>query len=130
MQRYRRLWTLGLTLATTTIASLFVGHHLSAQTPPLSSGPLVGDTGTAEASPRLFAGPKGETLRLSYRSALSGASGVVVATPSTGSEWKTLVEIMPPEKDIVAGNADLAVGPDGQLTVAYQWWRRMPTSSK
>src|SRR5882672_4253017 len=130
MQRYRRLWTLGLISATATIASLPVGNHLSAQAPPLSSGPMSVDTGTVEASPRLLAGPKGETLRLSYRSAPSGATGIVVATPSTGNEWKTLVEIIPSEKDVSAGNADIALGPDGQLTVAYQWWRRMPTSSK
>ena len=130
MQRYRRLWTLGLISATATIASLLVGNHLSAQTPPLSSGSMSVDTGTVEASPRLLAGPKGETLRLSYRSAPSGVTGIVVATPSTGNEWKTLVEIMPSEKDVSAGNADIALGPDGQLTVAYQWWRRMPTSSK
>jgi hypothetical protein len=40
------------------------------------------------------------------------------------------VEIIPEEKDVTAGNADLAVGPAGQLAVVYQWWRKLPTSSK
>jgi hypothetical protein len=40
------------------------------------------------------------------------------------------LEIIPQEKDVSAGSADLALGPAGQLAVAYQWWRRMPTSSK
>ena len=129
MQRYRRPWTIGLALTTGTLASLLVGSHLAAQTPPLSSGPIPDDSGPYEASPRLFAGPKGETLRLWYRGLPPGRGGIVLATPSP-REWQTLVEIMPEEKDVTAGIADLAVGPAGQLTVAYQWWRRMPTSSK
>jgi Neuraminidase (sialidase) len=55
--------------------------------------------------------------------------GTVLAT-SSAREWQTLVEIMPQDKDVTAGNADLAVGPAGQLTVAYQWWRRMPSSKQ
>src|SRR5207253_468069 len=78
--------------------------------------------------PRFFAGPKGETLRLWYRSQ-PPTGGIVLATQSP-REWQTLLEIIPQEKDVSAGNADLAVGPAGQLAVAYQWWRRMPTSSK
>jgi hypothetical protein len=120
---------IGLALTAGTLAVLFVGSQLTAQTPPLSSGPLPSDSGTYEASPRLFAGPKGETLRLWYRGVPPGTGGIVLATPSA-REWQTLVEIIPQEKDVTAGTADLAVGPAGQLTVAYQWWRRMPTSSK
>jgi hypothetical protein len=130
MERYRRLWTLGLVVTTAVLASLFAGRLLSAQTPPLGSGPISSEPELTEASPRLFAGPKGEPVRLSYRREPSGATGIVVATSAAGGEWKPLVEIIPRQKDVTAGSADLTVGPDGQLTVAYQWWRHMPTSSK
>ena len=130
MEVPRRRWTLGLIVTTATIASLFAGRQLSGQTPPLSSGPMSGEVETVETTPRLFSGPKGETLRLSYRRDPSGAAGIVVATSLAGGDWKTLVEIIPQEKDVTAGSADLALGPEGQLTVAYQWWRHMPTSGK
>lgn len=129
MRRYRRPRTIGLALTTGTLGFLLVGSHLWAQTAPLSSGPLTTTPGTYEASPRLFAGPKGEPVRLSYRVAAAGTGGIVVAMP-VDRDWKTLVEINPGEKDVTAGNADFALGPAGELTVAYQWWRRMPTSSK
>ena len=129
MRRHRRPWTIGLALTTGTLGFLLVGSHLWAQTAPLSSGPLSTTPSVHEAAPRLFAGPKGEALRLSYRGVGSGTGGIVIATP-VERDWKTLVEIIPQEKDVTAGNADLALGPDGQITVAYQWWRRMPTSSK
>jgi len=125
----RRSLTLGLPLITGALAVLFVGGHLSAQTAPLSSGPISGEAPVYEAGPKLFAGPKGETLRLWYRSTSPGSGGTLLATPSP-SGWQTLVEIMPPDKDVTAGIPDLAVGPAGQVAVAYQWWRKMPTSSK
>ena len=132
MRQSRRPWTIGLPLTTGALALLFAGHQLSAQTPqppPLSSGPISADASLYEATPKLFAGPKGETLRLWYRSTIPGMGGTLVATPSSNG-WQTLVDIAPPDKDVTAGNADLAVGPAGQLAVAYQWWRKMPTSSK
>ena len=128
MQFHRRPWTIGSALTTGALAFLVAGSQLSAQTPPLSSGPFPTDSGPQEVSPRFFVGPKGETLRLWYRSQ-PPTGGIVLATQSP-REWQTLLEIIPQEKDVSAGNADLAVGPAGQLAVAYQWWRRMPTSSK
>src|SRR5262249_9779812 len=129
MRRYRRPWTIGLALTTGTLGLLLVGSRLWAQTAPLSSGPSPATTGTFEATPRLYAGPKGEVLRLSYRVMATGTGGIVGSTPASKG-WKTRVEISPQDKDVTAGNADLGVGPDGQMTVAYQWWRKMPTSSK
>jgi len=129
MQLHRRPWTIGSALTTGALAFLVAGSQLSAQTPPLSSGPIPSDSGPYEALPRLFAGPKGETLRLWYRGQPPGLGGIVLATQSP-REWQTLLEIIPQEKDVSAGSADLALGPAGQLAVAYQWWRRMPTSSK
>lgn len=128
MQGDRRPWTLGVAVTTGALAVLFIGNPLSAQA-PLSSGPSPSAPTPHEASPRLFAGPTGDTLRLWYRGLPPGFGGIVLATP-TAREWRTLVEIIPQEKDVTAGSADLAVGPAGQLTLAYQWWRRMPTSSK
>jgi hypothetical protein len=125
----RRLWTIGLPLTTGMLTLAFAGGHLSAQAPPLSSGPMTVEPTVYEASPKLFAGPKGETLRLWYRSPSPGTGGTIVATPSP-SGWQSLVEIMPQDKDVTAGVPDLAVGPAGQLAVAYQWWRKLPTSSK
>src|SRR5438128_8733150 len=65
MRWYWRPWTIGLPLTTGLITLVFVASHLSAQAPPLSSGVTPGDVTVYEASPKLFAGPKGETLRLS-----------------------------------------------------------------
>jgi hypothetical protein len=129
MRWYRRPWTIGLPLTIGLLTVVFVSGHISAQAPPLSSGVTPGDATLYEASPKLFAGPKGETLRLSYRSTSPGTGGTILATPSA-SGWQPLVEIMPEDKDVTAGIPDLAVGPAGQLTVAYQWWRKLPTSSK
>jgi hypothetical protein len=112
-----------------------VGGHPSAQAPPLGGGPALSGGQTAaeatlyEAAPKLMVGPKGEILRLWYRSLVPGEGGTILATPSAGG-WRTLVEIMPNEKDVTAGVPDLAVGPGGRIAVAYQWWRKMPTSSK
>jgi hypothetical protein len=131
MQLCRRPVTIGLPVTTGALALLCVGSQpLSAQTPaPLAPPPSPAQATLYESTPRLFTGAKGETLRLWYRSLLPGSGGTVVATPS-GSGWQTVVDIPPPDKDVTCGNADLALGPAGQLAVAYQWWRKMPTSSK
>ncbi len=129
MQSHRRPRTIGLALTTGALAVLVLGSRPFAQTAPLTSAPLAADAKPMEASPRLLTGPKGETLRLWYRGVPPGMGGIVLAR-SAPSEWQTLVEIIPPEKDVTAGSADVAIGPAGQLAVAYQWWRRMPTSSK
>jgi BNR repeat protein len=129
MQLRRRPWTIGLPLTTGALALLCVGSQLSAQTPPLGGGVNPAEANLYESTPKLYAGPKGETLRVWYRSTVPGSGSTVVATPSP-SGWQTLVDILPPDKDVTCGNADLALGPEGQLAVAYQWWRKMPTSSK
>ena len=128
MQPRRRPRTI-LPLTTGALALLCVGGQPSAQTPPLSGGVNPAEVNLYESTPKLFAGPTGETLRLWYRSTVPGSGGTVLATPSP-SGWRTLVDISPPDKDVTCGNADLALGPAGQLAVAYQWWRKMPTSSK
>jgi hypothetical protein len=120
----------GLVLMTGTLAFLLVNSHLSAQTAPLSSGPLPTEPGVYEATPRLFAGPKGETLRLWYRGVPPGMGGILLGVASPNDAWQTLVEVIPQEKETTAGSADLAVGLSGELAVAYQWWRRAPSSKQ
>ena len=128
MQACRRPWTIGVALTVGT-AALFSGSHLSAQT-PLKGGASPDDAAPYyAASPALFIGPKGETLRLWYQSATAGLGGTVLATPSPDG-WRTLVEIVPNETNVTAGVADLALGPAGQLAIAYQWWRRTPSSKQ
>jgi hypothetical protein len=124
-------WVSSLALLMTgTLALLLVSGHLSAQTAPLSGGTTLSDTGPYEAQPKLFAGPKGEALRLWYRGLPPGTGGVLLGVAAPNDAWKTLVEIIPQEKDTTAGTADLAVGPAGELTIAYQWWRRVPSSKQ
>jgi hypothetical protein len=129
MRLHRRPRTIGPALTIGTLGFLLVGSHLWAQTAPLSSMPPAALSGQYEAAPRLFAGPRGDALRLWYRGLPPSTGGIVLAAASA-DQWQTLVEIIPPQKDVTAGSADLAVGPAGQLTIAYQWWQRMPTSSK
>jgi hypothetical protein len=130
MRWCRRLWMSGLALMTGTLAFLFISSHLSAQTAPLSSGPFPTEPGVYEAAPRLFAGPKGEALRLWYRGIPPGMGGILLGVASPNDAWQTLVEIVPKEKDTTAGTADVAVGSSGELAVAYQWWRRVPSSKQ
>lgn len=123
-----RPWTIGLPLMAGLLTFVAVDGRLSAQAPPLE-----GSKGTAstlyEAGPKLFAGPNGETLRMWYHSTVPGTGGTILAK-AVGDGWQPLVEIMPPEKDVTCGVPDLAIGPNGQMAVAYQWWRKLPTSSK
>jgi hypothetical protein len=131
MRWCRRPWMSGLALLMTgTLALLLISSHLSAQTAPLSGGSTPSDVSTYEAQPRLFAGPKGEALRLWYRGIPPGTGGVLLGAASPNDAWQTLVEIVPQEKDVTAGTADLAIGSAGELTVAYQWWRRVPSSKQ
>lgn len=135
MRCWRRPWLSGLALMTGTLALPLIGGHLSAQTAPLSGGALSPgatptDLSTYEAQPRLYTGPKGETLRLWYRGLPPGIGGVLLGVAAPSDAWKTLVEIIPKEKDTTAGTPDFAVGPAGELTVAYQWWRRVPSSKQ
>jgi len=131
MRWCRRPWVSGLALMTVTLAVLFISGHLSAQTAPLSGGSSPTDVSPLyEASPKLFAGPKGEALRLWYRGIPPGMGGVLLGLASPNDAWQTLVEIVPQEKETTAGSADFAVGPAGELTVAYQWWRRIPSSKQ
>jgi hypothetical protein len=131
MRWCRRPWVSSLALLMTgTLAVLLVNGHLSAQTAPLSGGSTPSDFGQYEAQPRLLAGPKGEALRLWYRGLPPGSGGVLLGAAAPNDAWKTLVEIIPQEKDTTAGSADLAVGPAGDLAVAYQWWRRAPSSKQ
>ena len=130
MRWCRRPWVSGLVLMTGMLTVLLISRHLSAQMAPLSGGSSPTDFSTYEASPRLFAGPKGEALRLWYRGLPPGMGGVLLGVASPNDAWRTLVEIIPQEKDVTAGSADFAVGPAGELTVAYQWWRRVPSSKQ
>jgi hypothetical protein len=126
--RWWRPWMIGLPLMTGALIFDVVDSHLSAQAPPLEGSKVSGST-LYEAMPKLFAGPNGETLRMWYRSTTPGTGGTILAA-ATASGWQSLVEIMPTEKDTTAGIPDLAIGPSGQMVVAYQWWRKLPTSSK
>src|ERR1700694_1806858 len=90
----RRPWTIGLPLTTGLLTLTLIGGHPSAQAPPLSSGPIAREATLYEAAPKLFAGPKGETLRLWYRSPSPGTGGTIPATASAAG-WLPLVEIMP-----------------------------------
>ena len=130
MRGWRRPWLSGLALTAGTLGLSFLGSHLSAQTAPLSGGLTTGDFGLYEAQPKLFAGPKGETLRMWYRGIPPGLGGVLLGVAAPSDSWESLVEIMPQEKETTAGAADLAIGPAGQLAVAYQWWRRAPSSKQ
>lgn len=77
---------------------------------------------TSEATPALFHGAKGEVLRVWTR--FKGKLGSLVVAAPTSDSWRTLVEITPDTEDGIAGKPDVAVGPGGELRLAYQWWRR------
>ena len=136
----RRSWLCALVLTTSALALLLIGGHPSAQpTPPTPAAPSAtapfslglspADTDPFEMTPRLFSGPQGETLRLWQRLVPPDKGRVLLAAESEG-EWKPLLEIAPQEENTTVGMGDLSVGPAGQLAVAYQWWRRLPSSAK
>ena len=120
-------------------ALLLAGGHLAAQTPlspqaPPSEGPGFpgGATADDEVLPGLFPGPKGEVLRLWQREGdrRTGGGAVLLASAKPQDAWEKLVEIRPSEKGMSARNADLAVGPSGELAMVYRWWRDQPRSKQ
>jgi hypothetical protein len=120
-------------------ALLLAGGHLAAQTPPSPQAPLSGAEGLLggalpddEVFPRLFPGPKGEVLRLWQREGdrRTGGGAVLLALAKPQDAWEKLVEIRPSEKGVSARDADLAVGPSGDLAVVYRWWRDQPRSKQ
>ena len=120
-------------------ALLLAGGHLAAQTPlspqaPPSEGPGFpgGATADDEVLPGLFPGPKGEVLRLWQREGdrRTGGGAVLLASAKPQDAWEKLVEIRPSEKGVSARNADLAVGPSGELAMVYRWWRDQPRSKQ
>jgi BNR repeat-like domain len=127
MRRWRP-WTIGLPLMAGVLTLVAVDSRLSAQAPPLE-GSKVGDSTLYESSPKLVMGPKGESLRMWYRSTTPGTGGTILAA-ATASGWQPILTIMPEQKDVTAGVADLAIGAGGHMAVAYQWWQKLPTSSK
>ena len=132
MRLRRRSWLSAVVLTTTAFGLLLIGNHLAAQppiqapptkVPPLGPGLPPVEADVLELTPRLLAGPHGETLRLWDR-LVPPESGRVVLAVVSGQTWRTLLEIAPKEENTRAGTAHLAVGPDGQMAVAYQWWPR------
>jgi hypothetical protein len=118
-----------------TVASLFVGSQLSAQAP--GSGGVLSLPGVGasqdERLPRLLSSPSGGVFRLWQREPvdLQVGGGAVFLAVSIGQDaWKTVLEIHPPEKGDTARTGDLAFGADGQVAVAYQWWRDNPRTKQ
>src|SRR6266542_3358038 len=118
---------------------LLAGGHLAAQTPlspqvPPSEGPAFpgGTLPDDELFPLLFPGPKGEVLRLWQREGdrRTGGGAVFLDLARPQDTWEKRVEIRPSEKGVSARNADLAVGPSGDLAVVYRWWRDQPRSKQ
>src|SRR5213594_5068839 len=118
---------------------LLAGGHLAAQTPPSPQAPVSGAEGFLggaladdEVFPRLLPGPKGEVLRLWQREGdrRTGGGAVLLALAKPQDAWEKLVEIRPSEKGVSARDADLAVGPSGDLAVVYRWWRDQPRSKQ
>jgi BNR repeat-like domain len=123
-----RSWMIGLTSMIGILTLVPVDRHLSAQAPLESPKPT--EAAPYEAGPKLFTGSNGETLQMWFRSDTPGSGGGTILAKATPNGWQSLVQIMPPDKDVVCAVPDLAIGPAGQMAVAYQWWRKMPTSSK
>ena len=128
-----------LAVAASAGALLLAGGHLAAQTPPSPQAPPTGGEGFPgfgladdELVARLFPGPKGKILRLWQREGdrRTGGGAVLLAFAKPQDAWEKLVEIRPSEKGVSARNADLAVGPSGELAVVYRWWRDNPRSKQ
>lgn len=85
-----------------------------------------------ERLPRLFLGPKGQVLRLWQREGdrQEGGGAVLLALAKPQDAWEKLVEFRPSEKGVSARNADVDVGPSGELAVVYRWWRDKPRSKQ
>jgi hypothetical protein len=115
------------------LALLPISGHLSAQTQrPGIGGPRLADVSGGEVAPRLHAGPAGEVYRLWYRRVdlREGKGAVFLAASSPQGGWKTILEIAPGQPGIATVAPDLAVGPSGELAVAYQWRRHNPRSKQ
>ncbi len=132
----RRRWHLRLsrlTLTAVVMACLFFSHQLSAQTPSHDRGSLglVGPGGD-ELAPNLLSGPNDRVFRLWRRSGrvAEGGGRVLLAVASPQHAWQTLLEIPPQMKGVNGGASSLAVGPSGELAVAYQWFQNLPRSKQ
>ena len=133
MQRRRYPWVSVLTLTAGVMVFLLISGHPSAQTPGQGAA-VSGLTGSGsdELAPRLLSGPTGEVFRLWQRAGdfREGGGGVFLAMASPQHAWHTLLEILPQEKGVTFQDPDVAVGPSGELAVAYQWRRHDPRSKQ
>jgi Neuraminidase (sialidase) len=93
---------------------------------------LTGVTTHDEVFPRFFPGPKGEVFRLSQLQgdAQAGGGAVLLALAKPQDAWEKLLEVRPLAKGVTARDANLAIGPSGELAVVYRWWRHYPRSKQ
>ena len=131
-ERRRRRSAERLAIVAGTVALLMAGGQLSAQAPDSGGVPnFPAGTGSTqdERLPRLLAGPNGEVFRLWQREPITlqdGAGAVLLAVAAGQDGWRPVLEINPRERGDMARSGDLAFGADGQVAVAYQWWRDNP----
>lgn len=131
MQRQWRALASGLAVIATMGSLLLTAGHLTAQTPapgPSMSVPVL----SLDESARLFLGAKGDVFRLaeSLGEPKVGKGGLVLAVARPQDAWETLVEIRSPQAGVSVRDGALAIGPGGELALAYRWWRDKPRSKQ
>src|SRR5262245_22599720 len=135
-ERCRRVLAFRLVAIGIGAACLLAGGRALAQTPSPGSPPPIGNLGGVpagdEMAPRLSAGSNGDVFRIWQRTAdpRLGGSAILVDVARPKDSWETLVEIRPQAKGVSAQEGDLALGPSGEMAVAYQWWRDTPRSKQ
>jgi BNR repeat-like domain len=129
---------LALPLVAIGIASLCLvpGGRAMAQTPSPGGASPLGNLGAVpagdERSPRLTVGDKGDVFRIWQRTAdlRVGGGTIIVDVARPKDSWETLLQIQPQGKGVSAQEGDLAIGPSGEMAMAYQWWRDAPRSKQ
>ncbi len=123
----------GLALLLSAVAFVPCGQVLAQTPPPAGAQPFPGGLAPGdEMAVRLMVGPRGEVFRVWQKTAdpRVGGGGVAVAIARPKDTWETLVELRPSDKGVSAQEGDLAVGPSGELAVAFQWWRNTPRAKQ
>jgi hypothetical protein len=132
MQRPSRASVRALAAATTVGGILLAASAVPAQAPqppvPLVLAPDI----SKDESARLFASPKGEVFRLMQIEGepRTGGGGLVLAAARGQDGWQTLLEVKPAERGVSARDGEVAFGPNGEMVLAYRWWRHEPRAKQ
>jgi Neuraminidase (sialidase) len=128
-------WMRSLALTTAGFAVLLHGDRGSAQTAPLSGGPMAGmlqSSSNEELAPRFVETRDGQVYRIWQRAGdeRTGGGAVLLARPSGPDAWETLLDLTSKEPGVNIREPEIAAGPAKELLIAYRWRRHNPRAKQ